>query len=143
MSSILPARITRMVVELHRRGYTSLYLYSGMSASGMNWRFTIGNMVDKKWPTSDVIITSSIRSEDEVSWANDNTTAEALADGFESHFCDKIKGTKSIPTEYLCWFDLIVGAFKDNECLIFYADYSARHEHLLKSAPGFNGKKNS
>lgn len=38
----LPVRIQKMVGKLHDIGYESLYLYSGSSPNGMNWRYTIG-----------------------------------------------------------------------------------------------------
>ncbi|MBU1309019.1 MAG: hypothetical protein KKE30_05745 [Gammaproteobacteria bacterium] len=139
MTENLAIRITKMVIELHRRGYTSLYLYPGMSASGMNWRFQIGHLIDGKWPSPRCITTGSIRTEDEVVWAKDNSSVGLLADGFESYFSQELEGTKSESTEYSIWFDSVVDGLDDNEVLAFYADYDTKHKHLLKIAPGYNG----
>ena len=38
-----------MVVVLHQRGFHDIYIYSGLSLSGINWRFCIGQIVDGKW----------------------------------------------------------------------------------------------
>ena len=129
----------KMVVKLHKRGYTSLYLYCGMSSSGMNWRFEIANLVDGKWPSNSSITTGSITAEDKIVWARDNSTVDSLADGFESYFSKELKGTKSPSTEYSRWFDSVVEGLEHNEVLVFYADYDPKHEYLLKTAPGYKG----
>lgn len=139
MSENLAIRITKMMVELHKRGYTSLYLHPGMSPSGMNWRFQIGHLIDGQWPSHTCITTGSIRTEGDVVWAQDNSTVDSLANGFESHFSQELEGTKSESTEYSRWFDSVVDDLGNNEVLAFYADYDTKHEHLLKTAPGYKG----
>ena len=139
MSENLAVRIMKMVVELHRRGYASLYLHCGMSSSGMNWRFEIGNLVNGKWPSYSSITTGSIRAEDRVVWAKDNSTVDSLANGFESYFSKELERTKLPSTEYSRWFDSVIEGLKHNEVLVFYADYDTKHKHLLKTAPGYEG----
>ena len=111
-----------------------------MSPSGTHWRYCIGNVVDNKWPARPFIVTGSLHKEGEIEWASDNSTVELLADGFETHYRNHIAGTKSSPTKYSMWFAKLIGSLGYNELLVFYADYDAPHEHLLKSAPCFKGK---
>ena len=84
----LPMRIMLMIKELHQRGYTSVYLYSGLSASGMHWRFEIGQLSNQQWPSSPSIIKGSLQNKGKTKWAVDNSTVDLLADGFESYYND-------------------------------------------------------
>jgi len=124
-----------MVKELHQRGYTNLYLYSGMSTTGLCWRYWIGLITNNKWPAHPWIAKDSIGPEGEVEWVTDNSTVKLLADGFELFYADKLAGTKSSPNEYSRWYDNLIDGLGPNELLLFYADYDAPHEHLLKEAP--------
>jgi len=134
---ILPIRIMKMIKELHQRGYTLIYLYSGMSPSGMNWRYEIGQMKDGKWPAFPNWINTSIESEGETSWAKDNSTVASLSDGFQQHFKDRLIQNYK-PTAYSKWYANLIESFEDGEILEFYADYEARHTKFLATAPGFN-----
>ncbi len=140
MTQSLPVKITQMVVELHQRGYTSLYLHCGMSPSGMNWRYAIGLSAEGQWPTHPPITRGSVRATGELDWASDTTTPQSLADGFEASFAAELAGTKGAPTPYSIWFDALVASLEENELLVFYADYPAKHQPLLKDAPGYTGR---
>ena len=134
----LPIRIMKMVKELHWRGYTTLYLYSGMSTTGLCWRYCIGLIKNKKWPVKPCIVLGTLGPEGEIEWVSDNSSVESLANGFEMFYADKLAGNKSSPTEYSTWYDHLIDHLGPNELLAFYADYEAPHEHLLKEAPGYN-----
>ena len=133
----LPQRIMKMVKELHTRGYNTLYLYSGMSPSGTNWRFNIGLLKNDKHPEKRIVC-SSIRIEGEVDWTTDNSTVELLADGFESYYANELIDAQSDDTRYSAWYGSLIDSFGPEEILVFYADYIAPHEHLLKDAPLLN-----
>lgn len=126
-----------MVAELHQRGYTSLYLYSGMSPSGMNWRFSIGKIQDGRWPTYPEITSGSLRTEGEVDWTADNLTVASLADGFEAYFSEVLPERKPAGSDYSLWYRNLLAKLNQNELLVFYADYFAPHEELLENAPGY------
>lgn len=138
MEEYLPVRITKMIVELHRRGYTSVYLYCGMSASGGHWRYIIGLLEDGKWPARNHIVSGSVGREGEVEWAYEPSDAHSLADCFVNKYSSILSDAKGEPTEYSQWFKDVVDGLGHNELLVFYADYSARHEKLLKNAPGYS-----
>ncbi len=133
----LPVKITHMMVELHQRGYTSLYLYCGMSPSGMDWRYKIGLTAEGQWPAHPSIIRGSMRATGTLKWASDTSSPQSLADGFEATFKETLAGTKAAPTAYSIWFDALVASLEENELLVFYADYPAKHKPLLKEAPGY------
>jgi len=86
----LPVRIQKMVGKLHDIGYESLYLYSGSSPNGMNWRYTIGIINNKKWPTNDYLVEGSIRSSGAIEWSESDATVEKLADNFEQYYADSL-----------------------------------------------------
>ena len=134
---LLPVKIMNMVKELHERGYTSIYLYSGMAPSGVFWRYSIGLIHENKWPSDMEITFGSIGSADSLDWATNTSSATALADQFETFFADSLKETKAGPTEYSRWYQKIISNLKEDELLEFYADYYAKHKHLLKTAPGY------
>ena len=133
----LPQRIMKMVKELHNRGYSYLYLYSGMSPSGGNWRFEIGSITVNKWPAKP-IVSGSINAEGKVEWAMDNSTVKLLADDFESYYENELANTKSNDSRYSAWYSSLIDSFGPEEILVFYADYIAPHEHLLQDAPLFD-----
>ena len=134
----LPIRIMKMVRELHCRGYTSLYLYSGISPTGFNWRYSIGIMENGKWPTRTCIVSDSIGTEGETEWAPDNSTVVLLTDGFEQYYADQLAGAKKSSSEYSIWYSNIINSLEGDEVLAFYADYGGPHEHLIAAAPGYN-----
>jgi hypothetical protein len=135
MEENLPGKIVRMIVELHRRGYTSLYLHCGLSASGMYWRYDIGHLENEQWPATASIVYGSVGAEDRVSWTTDHSTVNALANGFEATYADVLRVAE--PTTYSIWFREIVRALKHNEVLIFYADFETEHANWLLTAPGY------
>jgi len=135
----LPMRIMFMIKELHQRGYSSLYLYSGLSPSGMHWRYEIGQMVDGKWPNSPLIVKGSVQNTGEIKWAADNSTVELLADGFESYYKDLLN-PKSQANAYTQWYAILIDGLNPNELLVFFADYGGKHEDLLKTAPNYRSK---
>lgn len=133
----LPMRIIRMVKLLHEMGNTNLYIWCGMSPSGMSWRYLIGEIVDGKWPSEKEIVRGSLSPDSIVEWSPRTSTAEELADGFISAFAGEISRPGS-PNDYTRWFANLVDNLGYNELLIFYADYEAKHERLLKEAPMYS-----
>ena len=133
----LPIRIMHMVKELHQRGYSSLYLYSGLSPSGMHWRYEIGQMIADQWPVKSPWVKSSVQSTGATIWAEDNSTVTLLADGFESHYQNRLTLNPK-PTAYSHWYADILDVLATEEPLVFFEDYGGRHKHLLASAPGYS-----
>jgi hypothetical protein len=133
----LPMRIMLMIKELHNRGYSSIYLYSGLSPSGMHWRYEIGQMVNNQWPARPVIDKGSLQNTGEIRWAVDNSTVDLLADGFESYYKD-ILMNKEPPNAYTQWYANLIDGLNSNELLVFFADYGGAHEELLKTAPNYH-----
>ncbi len=136
----LPSRITKMVKELHRRGYTNLYLYCGMAPSGMSWRYMIGEMEDGGWPASEHLVYASTGPEGTVEWSQNMHNVNAMADDFERFYVGKISKANA-PTGYSVWFDQLADTLRFNELLMFFADYESEHGHLLKDAPGYRNKR--
>lgn len=136
--SNLPSQIMQMVRTLHEMGYHDIYLYSGMSPSGLNWRFQIGKIVDKQWPSSERIVAGSVRATGDVEWSEDTSSYENMARNFERYYkLSKVDLTSSC-IEYAKWYAALLDSLVEDEILTFYADYHAPHKHLLRDAPGFN-----
>ncbi len=60
MPEIFPTKLIKMIVDLHSKGFESLYLYSGMSPSGMHWRYEIGVIDVFYWPNSCYLTSGSL-----------------------------------------------------------------------------------
>jgi len=132
----LPNRIMLMVQQLHERGYTSIYLYSGLSPSGMSWRYSIGQITDGRWPVYPNIISDSVSKEGNTVWAERNSTVELLTDGFEAYFKDQLL-VIGRPSTYSIWYAKLLTELEPDEALVFFADYGGKHQELLKTAPGY------
>ena len=65
----IATKIIKMVFALHQLGYESIYIYCGMSPSGMNWRYEIGVHHHGQWPVQDPILLESISHGDSLPWA--------------------------------------------------------------------------
>jgi hypothetical protein len=132
----LRIRIMHMIKELHLRGFSSVYLYSGLSPSGMHWRYEIGQMVNEQWPSKPSWVNSSVQSEGSTIWAEDNSSVALLAYGFQQHFKDRLIQNYQ-PTAYSHWYANVLASLDERELLMFFADYGGKHEHLLLNAPGY------
>lgn len=142
----LPQRITFMVRELHQRGYTDIYLYAGMSSSGLHWRYEIGQLNENteylhQWPVRKPLVKGSIQSEGEIIWCKNNASLNKLTDDFIAHFESKLIYSDQA-TAYSMWYDKVLDGLESNELLNFYADYGGQHQQLLEAAPGFCRKRN-
>ncbi|MFK8012715.1 MAG: hypothetical protein AB8B80_11775 [Marinicellaceae bacterium] len=133
----LPMRIMRMIKALHNKGYTALYLYSGLSPSGMHWRYEIGQMENNQWPSQSVLAKGSVQDKGQVDWSNENSTVELLVNDFECYYQHQLNEKKP-HNDYTQWYAQLINSLQDNELLSFYADYGGRHQDLLKTAPGFS-----
>ena len=139
MSEMLPTQILRMVIELHNRGYESLYLYSGMSPSGMNWRYEIGIMSNGEWPSRPPLTQDSLdRASQDTPWSRSPHSVTELADRFETTFQGRLDEARAPNKEYAQWFHALVNTLRPDQLLDFYADYDADFERVLKSAPGYS-----
>ena len=126
-----------MIKELHLRGFSSVYLYSGLSPSGMHWRYEIGQMVNEQWPARPSWVNSSVQSEGTTIWAEDNSSVTLLAYGFQQQFKDRLIQNYQ-PTAYSQWYAELLAGLNEQELLVFFADYGGKHEHLLANAPGYS-----
>jgi hypothetical protein len=139
MSEMLPTQILRMVIELHNRGYESLYLYSGMSPSGMNWRYEIGIMSNGEWPSRPPLTQDSLdRASQDTPWSRAPHSVTELADRFETTFQSRLDEARVPNKEYAQWFHALVNTLRPDQLLDFYADYDTDFERVLKSAPGYS-----
>jgi hypothetical protein len=136
----LPSRITKMIGLLHSRGFHDIYIYSGMSASGTSWRFIIGRIKNDIWPSQDLIAHGSVRADDDVEWNNRTSSIEELCENFIHFYKLKKAAVNNTNLEYVKWYARTQKMLKDNEPLVFYADYEAPHEYLLETAPGYKTK---
>lgn len=132
---LLPIRIVQMIHELHRRGYESLYLYAGMSPSGLYWRFTIG-IIDQTnlWPGDYQLINASIGTDHKPEWSEANASTTQLADDFEKYFATDLVRAKQSRPDFVAWFSKMCGMVGNN-LLVFSADYDAPHKSFLDDAP--------
>ena len=133
----LPCKIMKMIEILHSKGYSDIYLYCGMSASGTNWRFIIGKITDNVWPGNQIIACGSLSESGEVEWSSDTGSAESLADDFERYYALTPAEQNSIFSEYATWYSEKINTLQENELLVFYADYPAPHQDWLLNAPGY------
>ena len=139
MSEMLPTQILNMVIELHNRGYESLYLYSGMSPSGMNWRYEIGVMCNGEWPSSPPLTQDSLdRASQDTPWSRAPHSVSKLADRFEAHFEGRLNDARVPNRAYVEWFSSLVSTLKSDQLLDFYADYESDFELYLLTAPGYS-----
>lgn len=125
-----------MIKELHLRGYSSLYLYSGMSPNGRHWRYEIGQTENEQWPVPSAWIKGSIGTTGKTIWCDDNSSISQMVSDFEVYFKDRLS-LKQSHTAYSVWYARVLANLKSNETLQFYADYGGKHNHMLKSAPGY------
>ena len=141
---MMPSRVLKMMLELHQRGYESLYLFSGMSPSGMYWRFEIGIADNGEWPVNYTITSGSCdRDSLGADWAKNYQTTEDLTESFVDYFSTSLKDASASNPEYVAWFRSVVETLGEDELLVFYEDLDeAKHEKLLHDAPGYIQYKN-
>ena len=132
---LLPVRIVQMIRELHQRGYESLYLYAGMSPSGLYWRFTIG-IIDQThlWPGDYRLVNTSIGTDHKPEWSSIDASAIQLADDFEKYFATDLIHAKQSRPDFIAWFSNMSEKIGNN-LLFFSADYEAPHKSYLDNAP--------
>lgn len=130
-------KIVNMVGLLHEKGYVDIYIYSGMSASGMYWRFCIGRLDNGRWPNNNIIVQDSVLAKGSVEWSEDTASVEELCDNFIV-FYRLIKPEENrLNSDYVAWYKKVLESLDNDHPLTFYADYSAAHEYLLEDAPGY------
>ncbi len=130
-------KITQMISQLHKQNYESVYIYSGMSANGMNWRYEIGIHNNGQWPVEEPILEESISHNGEIPWAKNTDSIEKMAQLFISKYLSKIKASLAANYDYCSWYQSIVSTIDYSNPLVFYADYDAMHKEFLNTAPGY------
>ena len=144
MSDIFPTKLIKMILDLHSKGYESLYLYSGMSPSGMNWRYEIGVIDENGWPNRIYLTSGSLdRESTDTDWSKGDLTVRELSDEFESYYLDKLAEARKPNPEFVKWFANLADNLNltSSELLIFYQDYDwSPHQDFLVNAPGYNGR---
>ncbi len=133
----IPAKITRMIALLHDRGYENLYLYSGMSPSGMHWRYEIGVHENDEWPSPTPILSESFIGDEYLPWTSNIDSIETMADDFVIKYAKELKEAIKENDTYKSWYRSILNKLSSDDFLVFYADYPARHEDLLNTAPNY------
>ena len=133
----LPRQIFEMIGLLHQSGYTNIYLYSGLSPSGLNWRFNIGYLDNGAWPSYRVITNGSVGSKGDVVWCKAPQNPQGLFESFVNYYQIEKPPHERNNMAYVRWLTELKNMLSDNEAPVFYADYPAPHQHLLVSAPGY------
>ena len=100
----LPSKITKMISLLHSRGFHDIYIHSGMCASGVSWRFTIGRVENNLWPSQDLITYGSVRADDNVEWSNSSSSIEELCENFIQFYKLDKNAVNSSNSEYVKWY---------------------------------------
>ena len=143
MSDMFPTKLIKMVIDLHSKGYESLYLFSGMSPSGMNWRYEIGVIDENGWPNRIYLASGSLDCEStDTNWSKGDLSVKELSDQFESHYLDNLAEARKPNPDFVKWFANLAGNLDltSSELLIFYQDYDySPHQEFLENAPGYNG----
>ncbi|GLS25047.1 hypothetical protein [Marinibactrum halimedae] len=114
-----------MIHYLHQKGYKDIYLYSGMSPSGMHWRYSIGKIKNGYWSPADSIVAGSTGVSGSVEWSEDHSSVEVLSENFISHYKLGTEDQREDETPYSIWYSQLLKMLDKDEMLIFYADYSA------------------
>lgn len=142
--SDLPTQIVRMIQSLHARGYESIYLLSGMSPSGMSWRYEIGIILDGQWPSKHILAIDSLdRERTDTPWSRGELAVQALADAFIAQYHDQLSDAQTPNARFVLWFQQVAQQLHldPNGLLNFYEDLDPpAHRPYLKNAPGWNGK---
>ena len=104
-------RMLEMVGELHRRGFESLFLVPGMSASGGYWRYRIGVMRDGRWSNEPEyfgedyeIVSGSLGDACEIPWEQEGMTLSELTENFIATYADKLEKARVPNPAYVDWF---------------------------------------
>lgn len=136
-----PTTIVKMISQLHLLGYESLYLYSGMSPSGLYWRYEIGIHDSGNWPSRNVLATGSLDTEKTTTdWSEGIIDIDELTRAFIDKYSDKLTPAKIPNRRYAEWFiDLIPNLNRNrNGLLVFYADFDMSDDWPdLEAAPGY------
>lgn len=139
MSLNSPELITLMIQTLHNQGYENLYLYSGLSPSGINWRYEIGYCDNGCWPTDMILISDSITKLDSPAWASNAKTASDYAELFNQQFIKDNSKAKLPNQEYVYWYHSHLKTLSKDQPLTLYADYDYDYYHrILNNASGYH-----
>lgn len=131
-----PLLIMDMVRQLHLYGYPHIYLYSGLSPSGAYWRFSIGLINEDHWPTHSILVEGGSAAAT-IPWSEEASDSSSLAQDFIHYY--RLAKPSPTPTmsAYSQWYAELLAELKNDEVLIYYADFEAPHKHLLTTAPGY------
>jgi len=131
-------KIIQMISTFHQMGYESVYINCGMSPSGINWRYEIGVHQNGQWPVENPILMESISYGDTIPWAENTDSIEEMTEKFLFKYSSQLNNASVSNKEYIMWYQAVVVRLKDNEPLVFFADYDAAHEEQLINAPAYN-----
>ncbi|RTE66100.1 hypothetical protein EH243_08245 [Amphritea opalescens] len=131
-------KIANMIGLLHEKGYADIYIYSGMSASGMYWQYCIGHLDNGRWPNDNIIVQDSVQTEGQVEWSEDTASIEELCDNFIEFYRLRKPGESRLNSDYVAWYKEVLATLDSQQPLAFYADYTASHKDLLRDAPGYS-----
>lgn len=127
----LVRRVMTMVAMLHARGLESIYLYSGMSGSGANWRYSIGAMEAGCWPRTPrdpLQVFNSMRGDDEpgqIEWGGVYDDPTALAQKFESRYPLIAESARAQNPAHVAWYRQMLACSEPTGMLVYYFDYKA------------------
>lgn len=154
-SSVSGVAVSRKVMEmvgaLHDRGYVGLYLDSGMSPSGMHWRYEVGIADAGRWPNpSGVVVRDSIGGGPDLSlpWCNASDDLATFVSRYCERFASLLDAAREPNDDYVEWYQEMLRQTDPDGVLIFYQEYGPDHEHVsvvgnaewqMPMPPGFRG----
>lgn len=131
-------KITQMISYLHIMGYENLYLHSGWSPNGVNWRYEIGVCESECWPVDSPILSESITHGSALPWCGNSESMENMAAKFISTYLIQLPNAKIKNSDYVEWFQLQLTSLNEDTPLILFADCDYEYyQELLSTAPGY------
>lgn len=116
----LANKLLRLVGVLHQRGYESLYFHSGMSPSGVYWRYHI--LTNEKELLRDSLVGDLPKFDWVKNW-DDNI--EIWADDFIKFYQNDLTVARQPNIEYVTWYENILNIIGDSGYLILENNYNA------------------
>lgn len=133
-------RIMNMVHKLHKDGYESLYLDSGMASSGGYWRYEIGAMEGRLWPNRscdfnkvEFCVKDSIGGgfDQKIPWGTVTDSVDMLAYKFRTTYPKLVNAARKPNVEYVNWYREMLEVTEPEGILLFWCDGRPSHEYAF------------
>jgi len=146
-------RVLSMVLELHKRGYQNLAVFSGISPCGCHWRcglmpfdwlmYEADGWLGCGQPDSvDYARYTSASSNHYFGWEDaEQDTARQLADKFEDRFPELCRRVLGANYAYSGWLTYMVGMSERGSLPVMYQDYGEFEYDWIKSSGTTGGRR--